>query len=1235
MPADIQNIKIGVNLIDDYLLTQEAPVANGLTRDLFTVVQNPASENPVSELLTIDGDGYPVHFYPDSTSQSGWTTVKLGATKPKNTGAWNRIVGFYHQGVLNALCYYPHVDATGTSGSSAVWRQSSEPGTWTAAKLSSSAQNWLGYTFQTDQYVDADGNGYLYGITGNVSPHSFFVMTYVTVEDSGQLSSRWQPIAEMYPTMFSPAISDPDTAAFRLTQGPGSTGSITLLWVDDNNISHQDGTITWTEQNGGKTASLALTGTSSTFSPNVGTLTADNLFGIPGDLGSGHLLIVDGTSKLYLVSNLYASNPTMTALTGTSGQPGSATAVAVGVDASNTVTIFAIEPGSNYLWYLQQSSTSSLSFGTWVQLGGTLYALNCPAYMRAGPELFSAGLGTDPQSGGGAPAVYHTGQNLSDAGDGTYIWTTHKVSAPPAPSNTTPVRTATYSMELQGYDSGQNPVGNGTVTVTADQPLTVIWNGFAYHIGPSTPLEVQLDASAQATVFYEAVGLKPPVVTFTAYDTNSAVTGSRWCRGDVVEFIQSLDGTPLPTLSDSVAPQMQSVTGADLINNGLTGGDYSNSGPANTAAQAINATGQYMVQNAQDTSGQGAIDTSRVKIPHWQIDFSHPDGPRFRVLSDEEARDFLAGLPRPGDVEALGSFGSVFGDVAHFFKHEFDQLEKFTATMENGVLSIVFNDLAPFAIATIKQAGAGLETIFAKIKQIADEIYTVIQEVIAWLKMLFDWDDILNTHTAIKYVINQTLFTNMETAITDAETDLSKWFSSLNADITSAFEDLESHFDSSTSFNDMANGAQSAAPILAAASGNALAGTTTQNTQQQHASKCNYVQSRSTASLGNVGSSAIAALATDPQGSDPTQSIIQAIQTNIMGQQYNQGSQNLLNVINETVANPSGFFDFVVLTFLEAAQDLTLFVVGVLEAVLEAILELVEDALSGLNTMLNASIEIPVITWLWQHVITDGDPFTILDLFCLTLAVPTTILYKILFGGSNASPPFTSSTLNELTTNGLPWPTIPTVSDAGVTWSTPLGYTPPSKDVTMPLGIIAGLSYFVSGCAEADSDYYAATDQADEATAVSIFTIILSAYQNGATAPYAIFAKPWADWTDAERWTLSSWFSGNFQLCCDTAFVALSSTHTLTKFVDGVGPVGDTAMGICEEAVGVVACIYQSKSDSGYTPWDCSASVIAPIDEGLKFLLDCGDDAVIFLQGCDIVLGIGTMVTVCGAARNG
>ena len=778
------------------------------------------------------------------------------------------------------------------------------------------------------------------------APNVFFIITYVTAEVNGQLTSYWEPIAAMYGSEFTPAITDTQTAAFRLTEGQGGSDTVTVLWVDDNQISHQDGTITWTQQNGGSTASFAFTGQSSTFNPNVGTLTADNLYAIPGDLGSGNMLILDSTSKLYWISDYYAASPSMTALTGGTNQPGSAAAVGVGIAGTDTplVTIFAIEPGNNYLWYLQQTSTTALTFGNWVQLGGTLYALNCPPSQTAVPELFSVGPGN------GALAAYHTGQNLSDAGDGTYIWATHKVSAPPAPTNTTPTNTATYSMEVQALDSGQNPVANSTVKVTADQAVTVIWDSYAYHIGPDTPLEVELDGSGQATVLFEAVDLKPAVITFNAYDTNNTATASRWCRGDIVEYIQSLDGPALTPLSDSVAPQLQSVSGQDLINAGLTGGDYSQTAPANTAAEAVNNCGGYMVQNDQDTSGQGAIDTSRITIPHWQFDFSHPEGPRFRILTDQEAKDFLASLPKPGDVQALGSFGSVFGDVAHFFKHEFDQLTKFTATLQGDVLHIVFNDLAPFAIATIKQAGAGLETIFSKIKQIADEIYTVIKDVIAFLKMLFDWDNILNTHNVIKECVTQTL-TNINSSLTAAEGLVDDGFATLQAEVKKVFGDLESNFESiqGQSFNafvDKTSGSQ-----------NTLAGTNSQNAQQQHASKCQYVYSRSKPSFSGPNAITLPSFFAGLGGSDPTSPITDAVNQYIYSgnpndqdtQTFNNSAAKLQGFVTNMISDPSAFFDLIIVDLLTAAEDLVLFIIDGLEYVINAAFTIAASAIAALT----------------------------------------------------------------------------------------------------------------------------------------------------------------------------------------------------------------------------------------------------------------------------------------------
>ncbi len=1237
MAKDVNNIKIGVNLIDDYLLLQEAPVANGLTRDLFTVVQNPLEKSSASELLTLDGDGDPVHFYPDSSSQSGWSTVKLGATKPDDSKPWNRIVAFYQQGLLNALCYYPLDDDSGKS--CAVWMQSATPGTWTTASLSPDATNYLGCTYQTDRYVDSDGNAYLYGFTANMSPPTFFIMAFMPgIAEDGKPTTWWNHFFEYWPSQFSPAITDVATASFRLAPGPDGAGSVTLVWVDDNKIAYQDGTITWSDTNGEKTPSFQLTGSANTYDPNAGTLTAKNLYAVPGELGSGNLLLLDSASKLHLVSGLHGESASMTPLTGGTGQPGSASAVGVGVDSSNVVTIFAIEPGSGNLWYLQQTSTTALTFGSWVQLGGTLYSLNCPPYMRAGPELFYAGLGTDPQSGSTGPAAFHMGQNISDGGDGTYIWAANKVSAPPSASNTTPVQTATYSMEVQALDSAGNPVAGGTLTVTADQSVTVIWNSEAFHIGPNTPLKVSTDGAGQATALFEGVDLKPAVITFSAYDTNNKVTASRWCRGDVVQYIADLDGTQLTPLSNSVAPQLASVTGSDLMTNGLVGGDYDSTTQANTAATAINNCGQYMQSQTTTSVSQGTLDTSKFSTPHWQIDFTHPNGPRYRVLTEDEAEAFLAKLPQADDPVTPGSslgssIGKTFGDAAHFFKHEFDQLNSFTATLKDGVLKIVFNDIPAFTIATIKQAGAGLETIFAKIKQVADDVYKVVKEVIAWLKMLFDWSDILNTHDALKAVISSML-NNLEASATNAAADLSSWFSPLIKEINNVFDDLSSDFDSSTSFNDLANQAQTAAPALLSSSSNVLAATDTANAQQQHASKCNYIYSRARPSFSAIGTAAFTVSST-AASSDPTQAIIDAVNDNILnGDTFDQASQSFLNKIYANAASPQEFFDMIVLTFLEAAKELTLFVVSVIEAVLEAILNLLEDALKALQTTLTTKAPtIPVVTWLWENVISD-DELTLLDLFCLIVAVPTTILYKIVFGGSDASAPFTSDMVSELQSQGLPWPAVPLLSETSLAAPAPEAYTPPSAATLEALAMTAGLSLFLNGFLAADTDFYAANDMQQEAGALSIALVVLSAYQNGATAPYTLFAKEKSERSDADIWMLRKWYTGLAQFGCDAAFVALSSSHTLTKFVDTAGPAADTAAGLLQEAFGVVACTYMNGS-AEYTDWDIAGNVIGPIASCLRFLIACGDDAVVFLQGTDIVVATGTMVTVCGVAKNG
>ena len=867
--------------------------------------------------------------------------------------------------MLNVLVYYQTTEANAYC---ATWMQRSTTGAWTEATLGGTAKDALGFVYQSDVYLDSDNTPYVYGVSGGLSTGAFFIASF----DSG--SNSWD-VGDYYWLLsaFSPALST--QAAFRMAAGSAGN-QFTVLWVDtppgevDTFIYHQGASL------GHKQIQWDSSGPGN-FNPNLGTLTVDGLFGLPGDYGQDSVLILDGSGALHLVQGYSGSSPTATTLTGTDAtQPAGTVGVAVGVDSTGVLTVFAIESGEdNNLWYVQQQSPSEpLDPTSWVNLGGKLFAVGCRSSMVAGPELFCA------ETGAQGPTVYHMDRSLSNP-----VWSTRKVAAPIAMSGD-PSRIASYTMELTTLDTYGNIVPSTWLSVTADQAATLIWNLVAYHVGPNTPIQVQTDGSGQASVQLQCDSLKPPVVTYTASNGNSAV--SRWCQGDVVEV--KSEEQALPPLANSVAPTLQNVNGQTLISQKLfnTQGYNSQSDAqtaANNTALAINATGQWMSGNPNDPAGSGLLNTKGINTPHWQIDFTHSEGPRFRELTVEEARAIVR-RSRDGSTPPLlgGSLGSVFGDVAHFFKKEWQKLHTFSSSLENDVLTITLEaeeGTQSFVISTVKEAGAGLETVFAQISQIADDIYGAIADVIAWLKMLFDWEDILNTQKAINACVNQTIANiKMTVGNNDAQQAVNKWIGELKSQIGGAFKQLESVFEPGTSYNTYANSAaQTSLATFLKTSGtsdsdNILAAVPVKNAQQQHASKCNYVYSKTKSHYASSGSSQSVILGVS--SSNGVQPIIDAIMNNIYGSDFNSGVAKIYTQLQTLGSNPGAIFDLIIVDFLNAAQDAINVVIDGLEAVVDAIIQVATDTTVGvfdaIDSILNTKIPIPVVAWLWTNVIDKG-----------------------------------------------------------------------------------------------------------------------------------------------------------------------------------------------------------------------------------------------------------------------
>ncbi len=1212
MATPVADIQINSDLIDNYLYVMDSPV----TQDpdgRFMVMQNPkvlaSGKGQASELLTVDGAGQLVHYVPNTSSNSGWSkTVVPDCTPPSYAERDEdtdptilRLTGFYDGGgILNVLVYY--ATAQGTEPSCATWMQRSADGTWSNATaiLSPNAKTALACTYQTDVYVDGNGQGYFYGVSAYVAGGEFFIAAY----DAN--SNRIDVIYSYDLSDFLPALTE--QAAFRMVAGADGD-TMTVLWVatpkggQNTNIYYQGATVTvgrrapqfaWSNGNALKPGVLE---------PEVGIFTVADLIGLPGAAGADAVMLRNSKDVLYLISGYNTKAPTMTAMTGGTEQPSGAVATTVGEDATGALTLFIIEKQSTNLWYIQQAKAGG-PFGTWVNLAGALTSIASPSSMAYGPELFAVDTTYD---------IYHKTRTLGDQ-----VWALSKVAepSPSTPDNDQPQNIPSYQLEVTALDDTGAPIANAIVYATADHPSTMVIKSLSYLVDSGAAVPIQTDGNGQATLTYHALDLKPPL--FTLSSTSDGTGVSRWTQGDVVE-VKAQETQP-PPKTTTVTKQLAATTQQTLTDNGLIDPNY---GSPQSAVQAIQAAAPFT--DPTSFNGDGTVKSERFAVKHWTIDFTAPAGPQFRVLSDAEARQMR------DNASELGSSG-IFGDICHFFKNAWEKLETFSTSIENEILTIYLNG-EQWVVQTVKQAGDALETVFTRIMQGLKDLYAILKDILNWLKMLFAWSDILNTHNVLRNAINGTL-TNLENSATQANSDLDKWYGKLKTDVDNAFNELAGF--GNQSFNQFVNNVQPSSDSsllgLRAAQNNVLAGSGQKTTYKQHSSQCNYAHRHALTSHENNSVTTLNS-AEAPAATVSMNSISSAFTASVDLDIFNKDAGEL----QKYFATPSTFFDNGIEDVcISGVKDLTDYVLGVADSILSAGVAQMDAAAIALKNDINATIHVPILSWIYKYEITGsinnpGDDLTILDLVCLVNAVPVTILFKVV----NGKAPFTSSSADVIKQYGMPWPTalysadVPSLlSDLGQ-----VGDDLPDDlaQLMYDLGCCAVFIQLFGAIVDAIGDAVAAARAEAEETEPNALVTWLSRFSVGAEIVLYGINVPITQIqqkskTPADVAVISSWAYAGIPVIIDT--ICVCSNDAQVKFEQKMnGPVLISVLYAVAEGCGIWTAAEMLKNEGeGYNGYQAAAAIVGNLSGCMKFMISFGETAYVILVPVDFFVAVADLL---------
>jgi hypothetical protein len=778
---------------------------------------------------------------------------------------------------------------------------------------------------------------------------------------------------------------------------------------------------------------------------------------------------------------------------------------------------------------------------------------------------------------------------------------TDVVTLKPAGTNGDAEYVSRYVSELTVSDDNSSPQPGVQISITADQ-ATGVWVGQTlYNVTPDEPVQLTTNQVGQITFAFFAGDLDTPTFSFSApnlvnppavypaQNVNDYLSGSAAALPGRPQFDSA--GNTLSAATMQPLPDWEPNSTTAFVQPAYLG---------NTGAAASAITSAYTVPLK---SGGQPGQWSPVDPPAGGLDAS----PFWHDL-----------CKYPHDImHAIKSAALTVSDVAVDVEQGVLQV---TMVLANGM-----KQLMNLVIATFEDVVSAVKTAIRAIGRAVDD-------AIHWLKALFDWGDVINTKRVLKAGING-LMTQLATNLTDpesphyAKTIFNTYYDEDVKDkVKNAFKNISSIFAQGKSLSTISSAAPF--PSNSPTGPDALHPTNVSDSQTNNGTQTNYVNTHVTNYTGNGGTFPPQQMSSDP--------------TNLFTVLYNNITENLVQNNGfqpmETVGSlqtiftdPKSFADVAMYDIITAMEDSVLAILDIIEAVFDSLIDLGGMALTGFQDVMNKTIDIPIISWIYKKI--SGDPLSLLDLMCLCGAVPATIVYKLTFGMPDANPPFTPAQAEELENtyaSNFPWPAFAGGSSGVSLTGALLGGAPfPGAG---PLMVLNAVTYAIFDDFTDLSAYSAATTPTLAPDPITTFfswaSIVTTMVSQWLTAPFDIFVS---QSTTAEQMTLALWSLNFIPVLNGLVFTVGSDVKKLAEFNQGFGLWLTCATGVFLFAMGIATSVEQSDDSTGkYNALYWVQNGIAPVPTAMKPLTIVGDGgnqpagaiAIGVLLGCDTVMDI-------------
>lgn len=640
------------------------------------------------------------------------------------------------------------------------------------------------------------------------------------------------------------------------------------------------------------------------------------------------------------------------------GQAAGATSIAAATAGGRTA-VWGIDPQRS-LFYASCAAGSEGDPAAW----------STPVPLVAGVEGFAFFLNLD--AGNSVLFAHLQGQALVQLTQDpvTTAWTQRSILLPStAPGDV--ISYDTFTTHLTVTDDGGVPVPNAALSVTATSPVSVYLNDAYYVLSPTAAVSAAADSTGVLTVVQETQSLSAVSFQVALAGTPGVMAAVNPASGALATLSAVQSGADLSAVQ---VPKGDGTT-RPLVPSGASSGDVDAAARSISQLMKVNAGLPADGSRVPPPSGRLAAAGAPAAPRTWGISFG-AGGLEYREGGDtlaafRQAR--AASSPAAVGSKAAESSGSALevaaGDFFRWVAHALDDVEHFVVQEAEGV----YHFLATVAGKAYDVLLDCVSAVVGAVEFVLNKIEVFFEDLIRWLGFIFEWDDILRTHAVLKNVFN----CYMAKCVAEIGT--------VRADLQSAFTSVEEYVDSWAGLPDQIPASLRGSTLngTAASAGTAPGTDTPQGNWGLHHLKSN-APNATTDARPNSGvlipdlQAVLQPLLDALQREEAVlQSAVDSFRTGVIDRIGELTVEEIIRAVVGIIAD----------ALLESVENVLLAAVDVLAALVE-----------GVADALNATIEIPVISWMYRKVA--GAHLSLLDATCLVAAIPVTIGAKLVTGSA-------------------------------------------------------------------------------------------------------------------------------------------------------------------------------------------------------------------------------------------